>query len=186
MTRLVGLVGSLRQDSINRRLFRSLASVLPSGVTLEDVPYGDVPVYNDDLEVPEGVRRVQQQLADADGVLLVTPEFNYGIPGPLKNVLDWVSRPAYHSVLAQKPVTVLGTSPGPIGTARAQGQLKQVLLGMVSHVFPHPEVAIGLGPQRFSREGTITEAATEALLKDFVSGFARFVQSAKSNLPRVD
>ncbi len=175
MTRLVGLVGSLRKDSLNRRLFRALRQVAPEGVTLEEIEYGDVPLYNADLGQVEAVERVKRALAEADGVVIVTPEYNYGIPGPLKNVLDWVSRPAYQSVLAQKPVAVLGAAPGPIGTARAQGQLKQVLLGMVAHVFPHAELAIGSGPSRLGEGGEVKEEATRELLEEFVGSFVRFV-----------
>lgn len=173
--KLVGYTGSLRKDSINRRLLAALTARLPEGVTLVEQRYEDVPLYNADVEPPESVARLDAALREADGVIIVTPEFNYGIPGPLKNVLDWLSRPAYKSGWAGRPVTMLGASPGPIGTARAQGQLKQVLLGMAAHVFPFPELTVGTAGAKFDEKGGLADQRTQEQLDRLIREYVAFV-----------
>ena len=183
MTKLIGLVGSLREDSLNRWVLNALRELAPEGVDFEEVRYGEVPLYNADLGEPPTVAGLKVAIEGADGVVLVTPEYNYGIPGVLKNALDWASRPAYHSVFAGKPVTVLGASPSPIGTARAQGQLKEVLTGMVADVFPHPEVTLGRATARFDDVGQLTDENTREHLKKFVAEFSRWVAERGSPHP---
>lgn len=175
MTKLIGIVGSLREASINRQMLRALQSLTPEGVTLEEYSLADVPLYNADLGEPTAVAALKAAITTADGVLFVTPEYNYGIPGVLKNAIDWASRPAYASVLAHKPVAMLGAAPGVVGTVRAQGQLKQVLLGTVSHVFPYPEVAVGLFASKFDQSGTLTDVPTRDHLAKFLRAFAEWV-----------
>ena len=110
-------------------------------------------------------------------MLIATPEYNFGPPGPLKNAIDWASRPAYRSVFRDKPVGVIGASGSVVGTARAQGQLKQVLLGMASQVFPYPELLVGNAAQRFDERGQLTDDETRqrltAYLRDFVAWVRR-------------
>ena len=101
----------------------------PESAAIELADIDSIPFFNADLnEVPASVNTLKQQIEASDGVLIATPEYNYGIPGVLKNAIDWVSRPAYASVLAQKPIGILGASPGPVGTARAQGQRQTYFL----------------------------------------------------------
>jgi chromate reductase len=135
-----------------------------------------VPLFNSDIEKPGSVTELDAELRSAAGVIVVTPEYNYGIPGPLKNILDWLSRPAYQSGFAQKPVTLLGAAPGVIGTARAQGQLKQVLLGMAAHVYPSPELTVGEAASKFDASGTLIDKKTGAALDRLVAGFIPFVE----------
>lgn len=169
--------GSLRAASRNTRLLRRVAE-LAAPVQLEIVDYREVPLYDHDVfehGLPAPVARLAEQVRAARGVLIATPEYNYGIPGPLKNALDWLSRPAYRSVFAGKPTAVLGVTSSPVGTARAQGQLKQVLLGMAAHVLPGPEVALGYGAlddKGFDAWLTSDEIATK--LGRFVDRFAEF------------
>ncbi len=174
--KLIGYVGSLRQESVNRRLLTALKTHLPEGVVLEEQRYGDVPLYNADLDKPKSVVELERALRDADGVVIATPEFNYGIPGPLKNVIDWLSRPAYQSGWAKKPVAVLGASVGPIGSARAQGQLKQVLLGMAALVFPYPEITVGVAGAKFDGSGALVDEKTHAELERMSREFVAFVR----------
>lgn len=172
MTALLGFSGSLRKKSFNTALLRAGAEVAPDGVSLTIADYRDVPLYDGDLVVPDSVERLKAEVAAADGVLIATPEYNYGIPGPLKNVLDWLSRPAYKSVFRDKPVAIVGAAPGMVGTARAQGQLKQVLLGMASEVFPWPEVLVGSCASRFDDDLKLTDDKTREVLEALVSAFA--------------
>ncbi|MCA9628587.1 MAG: NAD(P)H-dependent oxidoreductase [Myxococcales bacterium] len=176
--KLVGLSGSLRKASYNTALLRTVQQRLTSGdvdAELEILDYREVPFYDDDLERPASVQRVDDALRAADAVILATPEYNYGIPGVLKNVIDWASRPAYESAFYQKPVGIVGASGGAIGTARAQGQLKQVLLGMASQVFPYPEYNLGGAAQRF-KDGELTDQASLEFLDKYLKAFDQWVR----------
>lgn len=125
MTRIFGLAGSLRRASFNAGLLRAAAELAPAGVEVEVHSIADVPIYDGDLEaetgLPEAVVRLQEGLAAADALLLVTPEYNNGIPGAFKNTIDWMSRPpAGRTLFRGKPVAIIGASPGNFGTTLAQ------------------------------------------------------------------
>lgn len=179
--KLVGIVGSLRKNSFNKKLMLALAARMPAQAILTVVTLEDIPLFNADLLDPEPkeVLALKEQIASADGVILGSPEYNYGIPGVLKNALDWASRPAYQSVFAQKPVTMMGASLGPVGTARAQGQLKQVLLGMASDIYPVPEQAFGLIANKLNDHGEVVDDALEKSLTRFATGFSEWVAKRK-------
>jgi chromate reductase, NAD(P)H dehydrogenase (quinone) len=169
---LLAISGSLRSDSLNTRLLVVAQKLMGQGVQMDFARIGDIPHYNADLsEAPGPVQTFKDQIATAEGVLIATPEFNYGIPGVLKNALDWASRPAYKSVFAQKPVAILGASPSTVGTARAQGQLKHVLLGMVAELFPHPEIAIGAAAAKLGPDGDVTDERTKEQLQRFLVAY---------------
>jgi chromate reductase len=177
--RLLGIAGSLRAQSVNRRLLRAAIELAPEGVRVEDHPIADIPLYNGDLDVdggPEPVRQLKEAIAAADGLLLVSPEYNYGVPGVLKNALDWASRPAYRSVLAHKPVAIAGASGSAVGTARGQGQLKQVLLGTISEVFPYPEVLVARASEKFDAEGRLVDEATRDALASFLLAYVEHLR----------
>ena len=174
---IVGISGSLRKLSFNTALLRASASVLGDlSADLTLIPI-ELPLYNADLIQSGAVERFKQAIEGAGAVLIATPEYNFGPPGPLKNAIDWASRPAYRSVFRDKPVGVIGASGSVVGTARAQGQLKQVLLGMASQVFPYPELLVGNAAQRFDERGQLTDDETRqrltAYLRDFVAWVRR-------------
>lgn len=176
---ILAIAGSLRERSLNRAVLRAAEELLPTDTTLVLEDLRPIPMYDGDLDVdggPEPVRALKARIAAADGLLIATPEYNYGIPGVLKNALDWASRPAYRSVLAQKPVAILGVANGLIGTARAQGQLKQVLLGTVSQVFPYPEVAIGQAARRFDEQGRLVDPETRDHLARMLSAYVAWLR----------
>jgi chromate reductase len=178
--KILGLSGSLRKASINRALLARAATHLPDGWRLETFDVGALPHYSADLDGdPAEVQRLKEAIASAEGVLIATPEYNYGIPGVLKNALDWASRPAYRSVFTGKPVAIMGASPSQVGTARAQGQLKQVLLGMACLVYPSPELTVA-GPQAkvTTDDGRVGDESTDQRLARLVTGFVHFVASA--------
>ena len=177
MTRLIGISGSLRAGSLNTALLRSVAELMPEGAKLDIAAIDDIPLYNGDLDVdggPPGVRSLKQRIGDADGLLLSTPEYNFGVPGVLKNAIDWVSRPGFKSVLAHKPVAIIGAAPGIVGTARAQGQLKQVLLGTLSEVFPYPEVLVGKAHERIV-DGKLQDEQTRKVLEQMLAGYVAWI-----------
>jgi chromate reductase len=169
--RVLGLSGSLRRESLNTAVLLEMAALAPSGVHIERLEYADVPLYNPDLGEVAVVEAARRRVAEADAVLIVTPEYNYGVPGPLKNLLDWLSRPAYRSVFAHKPVGTLSVAPGAIGGARGQAHLKLVLGSMVCQLFPHPEVAINNAGARV-QAGKLVDESTRTLLSAYLEQFA--------------
>jgi len=178
MTRLVGISGSLREGSLNTALLHSTQDLMPSGATLSIASIHGVPLYNGDLDVdggPSAVQELKRQIGSADGVLIATPEYNFGIPGVLKNAIDWASRPGFQSVLRHKPVAIIGASLGVVGTARAQGQLKQVLLATLSEVFPYPEVLVGRGQERI-RNGRLEDEQTRELLREMLEAYVAWIE----------
>jgi chromate reductase len=164
---ILALSGSFRTQSVNTAALRTLADL---GVPLTVYDYTDVPLYNGDIEVPASVGALKQAIESASGVIIATPEFNYSVPGVLKNALDWASRPAYNSCFRGKPVAVLSASPSALGGARAQQHLKTILIGMNAQIFAWPEVAIAKAHQQIA-EGRITDPQTREVLRDFGEHF---------------
>ena len=173
------LVGSLRAGSVNRQLARALAAQAADRLAFSFVEIGDLPLYNDDLWTgaggPAPVERVKAQVAAADAVLLVTPEYNRAVPGLLANALDWGSRPADRGSWAGKPAACCGASPGAIGTAAAQVHLKaqMVTLGMIP--MGRPEVYLSLRPENFDPDGHLADDKTRDFLDAFIAVFAAHV-----------
>ena len=162
------LVGSLRKDSFNRKLAAALASMAPEGVSFQHLEIGDLPLYNqdDDASPAEEVTRLKQAIADAQGVLFVTPEYNRSIPGVLKNAIDHASRPYGKSAWAGKPAGIIGASVGAIGTAMAQQHLRNVLAYLDMPTLGQPEAFIHAKDGLFDEDGSIG-----ANSKQFVQGW---------------
>lgn len=145
-SRLLGVSGSLRRDSFSTAILRTLQTALAPSVELFLHPLDDVPLYNQDHDTatpPEAVRRLRTAIGQSDGVVIVSPEFNYGIPGVLKNALDWASRPYGASTLIGKPVATITASPAFTGGVRAQSQLNETLLATQSRLIAGPQTVIG-------------------------------------------
>jgi chromate reductase len=136
-TTLLGISGSLRSNSCNTAILEALRGRLPAYAPMAIFPLNDVPLYNSDLEgdsQPVAVKDLRQSVLEADGLILCSPEYNYGTSGVLKNALDWLSRPAYESPLKGKPTLIMSSSPGPTGGARAHGQVATTLLSALARV----------------------------------------------------
>lgn len=162
-----GIVGSLRKRSWNRLLLESAARLAPDGVTvtISDL-LGRFPLFNEDLlgQEPEAVTRMREEIAAADALMVATPEYNGGVPGVLKNAFDWISLPLGASVLQGKPVALIGTSPGRLGTARSQFELRNMFVFSQSPVMPGPEVVMPFAPKCFDEAGNLTDpVATERI-----------------------
>ena len=143
---LLGISGSLRRDSFSTAILRTLREELSPGVDLVLHSLDEVPLYNQDLDTetpPPGVRRLRAAIAESDGLVIVSPEFNYGVPGILKNALDWASRPYGTSALIGKPVLTMTASPAFTGGVRAQAQLNETLLATQSRLVIRPQTVIG-------------------------------------------
>jgi chromate reductase len=142
---LLGLSGSIRRDSTNTAILRTLADHLGNKASLSLFPLDGVPLYNSDLEgelLPQPVRALKDAIARSDGIVLCSPEYNHGMSGVLKNALDWASRPGFISPLKNKPALILASSPGYTGGARAHAQMRETLAAALARVVARPQVAI--------------------------------------------
>jgi chromate reductase len=177
--RIAGLAGSLRRGSFNRALLRAAQELAPAGLAIEAVELLDVPLYNGDVEAegdPPGVVALKQAIRSADGVLFVTPEYNHGVPGVMKNALDWASRPPRDAPLAGKAVGIVGASPGMTGSARGQSQLRQAFEFTSSYCMPQPEILVSRAHEKFDAEGKLTDAATREYLSRYLVAFEAWVR----------
>ena len=173
--RLLGIVGSLRRTSNNRALLRALGECLPpdgsATLTIYDglgAGLGDLPLFNSDITVePDGVTALKHAILEHDGVVFATPEYNYSIPGVLKNALDWASRPVATSPMRGKPVGLIGAASGMSGSMRAQYHLRQILVFSDAPTLAQPEVLIPRAHERFDKDGTLTDESTRELLRKF-------------------
>ena len=175
------IVGSLRKDSMNKKLARALMNVGKGQMNFTLVNISDIPLYNQDTEdpPPPPVARVKETVKAADGVIFVTPEYNRSIPGVLKNVIDWCSRPYGQNVWAGKPAAIAGMSPGAVGTAVAQSHLRSILtmLGMI--LLSQPEIYMSDRPGVIAEDGTVSAQQTETFLRDFLTRFGGWIDSPK-------
>lgn len=181
-------VGSLSRESINRTLSKALIRLAPSTLELVEIPIGDLPLYNRDLDddYPAPARALKDAIADVDAILFVTPEYNRDIPGALKNAIDWASRPYGKNSFARKPSAVIGASPGKIGTAVAQQNLRSILSFCDSPQMNAPEAYIQLTPGLITDHGEVTDESTEQFLRDFLDAFEAFVTRVRAVLPPPD
>jgi chromate reductase len=169
--KIVGFAGSLRRASFNRGVIRAAAESAPSGMLVDVFDLADIPLYNQDVEhagEPASVVALKRAISGADALLVATPEYNHGIPGVLKNALDWASRPRATSPLRDKPVAVTGASPGTGSTARAQAQLREAFVFTGACVMPQPELLIGAAASHFDADGNITDAELRASLVELI------------------
>jgi chromate reductase len=180
---ILGIAGSLREASYNRGALRAATQLVPEGATLETFELNGIPGFNQDDEKnpPAKVAEFKQKIRDADAILIVTPEYNYSVPGVLKNAIDWASRPYGDSAWDGKPVAIMGASIGNIATARAQYHLRQIFVFLNMHAINQPEVMIGNAGERFDAEGNLTDEPTKdyirKLLQNLVDWTRRITQS---------
>ena len=155
---IIGLSGSLRAKSTNSGLLRAAGTFAPNGV--EIMEYHDVPIYNGDDEAASGIPARAKEIADAleaaDALIIACPEYNFSLPGGLKNLIDWISR-IRPTPFAGKPTAILGAAPGPIGTARVQYELRKVLSALDANLVGKPEVFVGLSGSKFDANGDLTD-----------------------------
>jgi chromate reductase, NAD(P)H dehydrogenase (quinone) len=176
--RIAGISGSLRKGSFNTATLRAAIGLAPEGVTLEEVPIRDIPPYDDDVRqagYPPAVEAFRSAIAGADAVLFVTPEYNYSIPGVLKNAIDWASRPPSQP-FDGKPVGIMGATGGMIGTARAQYHLRQMLVYLNAFPINKPEVMIGQAPTRFDENLVLVDDTTRGLMRQHLEALAAWTR----------
>ncbi|MFI7573992.1 NADPH-dependent FMN reductase [Micromonospora sp. NPDC049497] len=184
---ILAISGSLRDASFNTALIRAAQRVAPESLAIEQYDnLGAIPAFNQDIEAepPAPVVDLREKIAAADALLIATPEYNYGVPGVLKNALDWASRPTFPvtswvSPLAHKPVAIMGAAPTGMGTVRAQLQLRQLFLWTDSAVLSKPEVIVTNAHEKLTVDGEIKDETTEALLRGLLDALANRIRIAQ-------
>jgi chromate reductase, NAD(P)H dehydrogenase (quinone) len=174
--RILGIAGSLRDGSYNRALLSAAGELLPPGVELVEHDIRKLPFYDADVEAagdPVSVVELKEAIRAADALLIATPEYNRGVPGLLKNAIDWASRPPFASPLTGKPVAVIGASTGRGGTARAQEQLRAALEWSRATVLEQPEVLVPEAFMRFDERGELVDGGIRAELGELLDALVR-------------
>jgi chromate reductase len=185
--RVLGISGSLRAGSYNTALLRAAVELAPGDMTVETFgALRDIPLYDEDVRqrgLPPSVQSLRDAIAAADGVLLVTPEYNYSVPGVLKNAIDWASRPPAQP-FDGKPIAIMGASPGRLGTARAQYHLRQSFVFLNGIVMPQPEVMVGGADKQVDAAGRLGDEDTRRRIGAFMQAFAEWIGCLQRGRPR--
>lgn len=179
--RILGFAGSLREQSFNRALLSAAHEIVPDSATLEIFDLKGIPPFNQDLEdkPPEKVKDFKARIRAADAILIVTPEYNYSIPGVLKNAIDWASRPYGDNAFEGKPVAVMGASIGMLGTARAQYDLRRSFIFLNMHPMNQPEVMVPFAQDKIDGRGRLTDEKTRQKIRELLEGLATWTERTK-------
>jgi len=178
---ILGIAGSLRAGSFNRLALRAALELAPEGATIETFDIKGLPGFSQDDEAnpPAQVVELKQKIKNADAILLVTPEYNYSVPGVLKNAIDWASRPYGDSAWTKKPVAIMGASVGTLGTARAQYHLRQMFVFLNMYAVNQPEVMISAAHKRFDEQGNLTDETTKKLIGQLLEELVSLTRQMK-------
>lgn len=183
-THVLGIPGSLREGSYNKALLHAAQEEAPEGMTIDVFELDDLPFFNQDVEDqgdPEPVQRFKQAIRDADAVLIATPEYQHGLPGVLKNALDWASRPPGDAPLNDKVVGMMGASPSPVGTARAHLQLRQTLVYNQTRFVARPEVLVSNASEKFE-DGRLTDDTSRTFIRKHLKAVAKKVREGQQEM----
>ena len=179
-------VGSLAKASLNRLLSKALIRLAPPGLQMVEIPFKDLPLYSRDYDdaFPAEARALKEAITSVDALLFVTPEYNRGLPGSLKNAIDWASRPWGTNSLSRKPSAIIGASTGKLGTAIAQQNLRSVLSFCNAPQMSAPEAYLQFTPGLITDDGEVTNASTEDFLRNFMFEFEQFIARVLTVVPR--
>ena len=184
--RVLGTAGSLREGSYNAALLRAAAELAPPGLEVTIFSrLGELPHYNADLDVgdgPEPVAALRRALRETDALLIVTPEYNFGIPGVLKNAIDWASRPSQTTPLHGMPAGIMGAATGLVGTARAQLALRQAFVFTRTCPLSAPEVLVSKAQEKFDAAGQLHDEATRTIVRDYMERLRRWTLQLKRDV----
>lgn len=180
--RILGIVGSLRKGSYNRFALKAAQELVPEGAVLDLIELYGIPVFDQGHELlpPPAVVEFKRQILAADAILFATPEYNYSVPGGLKNAIDWASRPYGENVWMGKPAAVMGVSVGSLGTARAQYHLRQILVTLNMPTVNQPEVMIGNAERRFGPDGKLNDEPTRQFIQKLLVALVALVRISRS------
>lgn len=181
--KILGIVGSLRKDSYNRSALKAAEELVPDGTVLELIELKGIPVFDqdDEMAMPASVLEFKRRILAADAILFATPEYNYSLPGGLKNAIDWASRPYGESAWLGKPAAVMGVSVGSLGTARAQYHLRQILVTLNMPVVNQPEVMIGDAALRFGADGRLSDEPSRQFIQKLLSALVQLVNVSRAS-----
>ena len=179
---ILGFAGSLRKDSYNKALLRAAMELMPKDASLEIFDLEGIPPFNQDLEnqMPERVKEFKKRIKLADAILIATPEYNYSIPGVLKNAIDWASRPYGDNSFEGKPVAVMSASIGMLGGARAQYHLRQSFVFLDMYPLNKPEVMVAFAPQKIDKNGKLTDENTRKIIKQMLERLIDWTRRLKT------
>jgi chromate reductase len=179
---VLGFAGSLRKDSYNKALLRAAMELMPKDAKLEIFDLEGIPPFNQDLEnqMPERVKEFKTKIRLADAILIATPEYNYSMPGVLKNAIDWASRPYGDNSFEGKPVAVMSASVGMLGGARAQYHLRQSFVFLDMYPLNKPEVMVAFAPQKFDKNGELTDESTRKIIKQLLENLVDWTRRLKT------
>jgi chromate reductase len=180
---ILGFAGSLRKGSYNKSLLRAAQEIVPADAKLEIFDLEGIPPFNQDLEnqPPEKVKEFKEKIRAADAILIATPEYNYSIPGVLKNAIDNASRPYGDNPFDRKPVAIMGASIGMLGTARAQYHLRQSLVFLNMYPLNQPEVMVALAQEKIDQNGRVTDQKTREKIKELLEALVIWTKKLKKD-----
>jgi len=180
---ILGFAGSLRKESYNRALLQAAFEVVPKDATMEIFDLNGIPLFSQDLEsaTPEKVQEFKRKIKAADAILIVTPEYNYSMPGVLKNAIDWASRPHGDNSFENKPVAIMSASTGILGGARAQYHLRQSLVFLNMFPINKPEIFVTLAAQKFNEQGKLLDQKTGELIAQLLSNLVIWTRKLQGN-----
>jgi len=178
---ILGFAGSLRKDSYNRSLLRAALELVPKNARLEIFDLEGIPLFNQDLEnqPSEKVKKFKAKIRAADAILIATPEYNYSVPGVLKNAIDCASRPYGDNAFEHKPVAIMGASIGMMGTARAQYHLRQCFVFLSCFALNHPEVMVPFAQEKIDKDGKVTDQKTRQLIRELLENLVAWTKRLK-------
>lgn len=176
--KILGIAGSLRAGSYNAGALRAAVEMVPEGAEIEIFDIGGLPEYNQDGDAnpPEKVTELKRKIREADAILFSSPEYNYSVPGVLKNAIDWASRPYGDSAWDGKPAAIMGASPGGIGTARMQYHLRQIMVFLNMFPINRPEVMISNCPGKFDELGNLTDEKTREIIRQMLDNLVEWTR----------
>lgn len=176
--KILGFAGSLRSGSYNKALLRAAADLLPKDVDLDIFDIDGIPGFNQDIEaeMPVEVKEFKSKIRDSDGILIATPEYNYSVPGVLKNAIDWASRPYGDNAFDGKPVAIMSASIGKFGGARAQYHLRQMFVFLNMHPVNGPEVMVTLAQDKFDADGKLVDEDTKKYVSQLLQNLAKWTE----------
>lgn len=180
---ILGFAGSLRKNSYNKALLRVAAELVPKDAKLETFDLEGIPPFNQDLQEqpPEKVIEFKSKIRAADAILIATPEYNYSIPGVLKNAIDWASRPQTDNAWEGKPVAIMGASTGRLGTARAQYHLRQCFVALDMYPINYPEVMVANARQNFDEDGKLKDEKARQLIAEMLEELVSWTRKLKQD-----
>ena len=179
--KFLGFVGSLRKNSYNKALMKAALTLLPKNVTLEVFDISEFPQFNQDLEQtpPRVVTQFKAKIREADAILIASPEYNYSIPGVLKNAIDWASRPYGDNAFEDKPVAVMSASIGALGGGRGQYHLRQSFVFLDMHPLNRPEVMVPFAHEKIDKEGKVTDPKTREKIRELLESLVIWTKRLK-------